>query len=267
MTTNVAGILGICGRIRSGKDTALDWFAQRCGAAKTGYSDMLARALKAMEIAPNRRNFQALSTLLRLPSGPQRPQLDEGGFRNEFEEWVPGHGPFPYVRTRHLFGALRALHIEPTYENQARLEDLVSLAPGPCAPLLHLGGFGEDVLAKGIFIETQELKKTRGQVVLGGVRRFADITLFRAREPSFKLLYVAAPLETRWRRAVADPSKPDEAKMTLEEYAARDEAETEREIEAVGATADFVVVNDGTKEEFYERLREVAGKLGWPAAA
>lgn len=60
-----SNIIGIAGKIASGKGTVTDYLIQRYGAKKFGFSDPLKETLSLYDIEATRQNLQLLSTILR----------------------------------------------------------------------------------------------------------------------------------------------------------------------------------------------------------
>lgn len=111
--------------------------------------------------------------------------------------------------------------------------------------------YGEDLYAR--VIARDSAGDEAGLVVVDGIRREADIAALK-NLPGFLLVYVTAPLETRWERARKRGEKPEETEMSLERFMSEESAPTELDIAALGAKADATLDNSGTFEELYRQI-------------
>lgn len=92
-------------------------------------------------------------------------------------------------------------------------------------------------------------------VILDGLRKEEEVALVR--ECKGILISITAHQEQRYQRRKDDPEKPDEATMSLEQFAAIDQAAPHASIRTIGQTlADVTIENNGTKEEFEEKIKE-----------
>lgn len=118
--------------------------------------------------------------------------------------------------------------------------------------------FGQDVLAKVI---ADDVKNDEGGVVLvDGVRRVADIKYLKELE-NFYLVHITADPQIRYERVVSRAENPGDKRKTFEEFLEDEKVETELTIKEVIKQADFTVENNGTLEEFYERIDELLEKF------
>lgn len=152
-----------------------------------------------------------------------------------------------YAAASHRFSTmlrdvLQRLHIESTRENIQKISTLLRQ------------NFGEDLLAKVIFHDTQE--DTHEIVVVDGVRREADIKFLREL-PHFKLVYIETSLETCYARIIKRGENPDDLTKTPEQFKKDHEAETEQQIKGLKEKSDAVVNNDGTPAEFYAQIDKI----------
>jgi dephospho-CoA kinase len=115
--------------------------------------------------------------------------------------------------------------------------------------------FGHGVLAKRLL--DKALKAKAKIVILDSVRHTAEVQEFRnALGESFMLLFVDAPLQLRYERSLAR-KREGEGSETLEGF--KDEDAREQGLSSAGyegqqlaacrKEADFLVFNDGTREE------------------
>ncbi len=105
--------------------------------------------------------------------------------------------------------------------------------------------FGEDVLHQGVrrYVEQHD-----GIMCVNGMRMMKDLDFIRSFKNNY-IIYVTADQELRWQRVVGRGEKSDD-KQSLEDFKKFEStAETEKNIPAIGAQADFTIKNDGTMDE------------------
>ncbi len=114
---------------------------------------------------------------------------------------------------------------------------------------------GMDVWARRTSVEMGGAKL----VIIDGVRNIEEVEFFKHNYPNFKIVAVFANRDDRYKRIVVR-NRPDDVK-TLDELIRRDNRELSWGIARVIALADFMVVNDSTLDEFYQRAAELLEKL------
>ncbi len=105
--------------------------------------------------------------------------------------------------------------------------------------------FGEDVLHQGVrrYVEQHD-----GIMCVNGMRMMKDLDFIRSFKNNY-IIYVTADQELRWKRVVGRGEKSDD-KQSLEDFQKFEAtAETEKNIPAIGAQADFTIKNDGSMDE------------------
>ena len=105
--------------------------------------------------------------------------------------------------------------------------------------------FGEDVLHQGVrrYVEQHD-----GIMCVNGMRMMKDLDFIRSFKNNY-IIYVTADQELRWQRVVGRGEKSDD-KQSLEDFQKFEAtAETEKNIPAIGAQADFTITNDGSMDE------------------
>jgi dephospho-CoA kinase len=114
--------------------------------------------------------------------------------------------------------------------------------------------FGEDLFSKIIF---QDVKKDRYPIiVIDGVRRLADIKYLNTL-PHFYLIYIEAELEKRFLRTRLRQENSDDAAKTLSEFKKEQLQEAELQIKSLKAKADFVIDNNGSREDLYFQIDQI----------
>ncbi len=115
-------------------------------------------------------------------------------------------------------------------------------------------GFGEDTLARAL--ATQVERSTAPLIIVDGVRRPDDV-IFLERQAGFKLIYVDAPIATRFARMKLRGEKADDADKTMEQFVNDHKLESELLIEGLKSNAALVIDNSGSKEELYAQLERL----------
>lgn len=119
-------------------------------------------------------------------------------------------------------------------------------------------GFGEDLLAKTISIDSSKLEAEL--VVIDGVRRLSDIKYLKEL-PNFYLVKVEADSKLRYERTVSRKENAGDDKKTYEQFLLDEQAEADREIPVVMETAKYSLDNNGTLEELYLQIDTLVGNL------
>ncbi len=112
--------------------------------------------------------------------------------------------------------------------------------------------FGPDILGRLI------MRKVRGRSVIDSIRNTAEVEFFKKQE-GFILLAIDAPVELRYERA--RKRGRDESAATLQEFIEKEREEMTscekgQQLQRCLEMADGVINNDGTLEEFHEKLEE-----------
>lgn len=110
--------------------------------------------------------------------------------------------------------------------------------------------YGPDILARRI------LDKVTGDSVIDSIRNPSEITFLRSQK-GFFLLAIDATLEVRFARARLRGR--DESAATLEEFREKEDQEktndpTAQQLAVCMGSADHVVLNEGTLDEFHRKL-------------
>lgn len=118
--------------------------------------------------------------------------------------------------------------------------------------------FGEDVMSKVI---AEDVKNDKNDIVMvEGIRRPTDISYLKE-NPGFHLIYITADTKIRWERLVRRAENPGDTEKTYEQFLEDEKAEADCLIKDLGKTAEFIINNDGTFEEFYQQMENVIGQL------
>ena len=119
--------------------------------------------------------------------------------------------------------------------------------------------FGEDLLAKVMFQDASH--DAHDLIVIDGVRRLEDVKYLREL-PEFKLIYISAPMRTRYERLIVRGENADDKTKTYAQFEKDHEGEPEREITKLEAFAQEVIDNSGTMPEIQSALDAVIKKYG-----
>lgn len=93
-------------------------------------------------------------------------------------------------------------------------------------------------------------------VILDGIRTHSDVQTLKKFENRM-LIYVTASQEIRYQRALKATEKVGENKVSFEEFKRQDEAEIEKMIPVIGSTADHIIINEFTLEEYVKEVRTI----------
>lgn len=118
--------------------------------------------------------------------------------------------------------------------------------------------FGEDVMSKVI---AEDAKNDKNDLVLiEGIRRPTDISYLKE-NPGFHLIYITADPKIRWERLVKRAENPGDTEKTYEQFLEDEKAEADCLIKDLGKTAEFIINNNGTLEEFYQQMEDIIAKI------
>lgn len=135
--------------------------------------------------------------------------------------------------------------LKPTPENLGMIMLKLREKKGPAA------------VAKRCF---PKIKKADGKVVVvEGIRSLHEVEEFKKWSPNFTLIAIHASPETRFRRLFQRRRTDDP--RGWETFMERDLRELSVGLGAVIATADHMIVNEGTKAQLKRKTREVLGKV------
>lgn len=217
-------IFGIVGEIASGKSLLASYLEQSYGASRIRFSDPLTRALAAMGLPRTRENLRDLSLLIRRGISEVPSQGLVAGFVR---------GASGSALTERLLAMFQAF------------DSALGLSGTDEVMSAFRRGLGEDILAR---VATAEHERTPQDVcVMEGIRRFADVATLN-RNTWFRLIYITAPFEARYCRAVRTASTLDAMAMTAQAFPLWCDEPSEREVPAVGATAHLRIDNAGEEK-------------------
>jgi dephospho-CoA kinase len=119
-------------------------------------------------------------------------------------------------------------------------------------------GFGKGTVTTAV---AERMRQHPAEIVIfDGVRWHTDAEMIRHFDRNF-LIYITAPLNTRYERTRARKEKDGESESSFEQFLKEEQVETEVYIPEIGKTADFTILNEGTLEEMKESVRQVYSKI------
>lgn len=105
------------------------------------------------------------------------------------------------------------------------------------------------------------IKKQKADIVIvEGVRWMTDIPMLKGFQDNM-LVYITADQKTRYERMRKRAEKEDEAKKTYEQFLEEEKAATELDIPKIASGADIKIENNGTFEEFREKVESFYKQL------
>lgn len=114
--------------------------------------------------------------------------------------------------------------------------------------------YGNDMLARVIHDDIMETLPTGDRImVIDGMRYISEYETLRSL-PGFTLWYIDATLDNRFARTKLRQEKSDESEMTVAEFMKRESDPTEQGIADLERVANRTIENNGTIEEFYQRI-------------
>nr|AIA12697.1 AAA domain protein [uncultured bacterium] len=114
--------------------------------------------------------------------------------------------------------------------------------------------FGEDVLSRA---QTQRILKSDADlIVINGLRFQSDLD--QARSLGAHLIYVTAPKELRFKRAL---ERGEKAESSREIFEAQEQEVYEINTPRFGAQADYKIENTGTLEELQQKIEDILSQI------
>lgn len=118
--------------------------------------------------------------------------------------------------------------------------------------------YGQDVLSRAVL---RELSTREDElVVLTGIRRLPELEDL-SKIPDFTFVYIDSDIHKRYQRNQSTARKPGDATMTFEEFVQKDSDDSNSTIEGLKERTDYVIENNGTREEFLCEFDSVIAKI------
>lgn len=122
--------------------------------------------------------------------------------------------------------------------------------------LVFFDRFGKEVLANAI--KKNLLESEKKTAVFNGMRMMPDYEMIKS--IGGKVVYITADSKIRWERIQNRGEKKDD-KCPYEKFLEIESAETELAISKIGGKADYKIENNGSLEEFHQKIKEILGKI------
>jgi dephospho-CoA kinase len=116
--------------------------------------------------------------------------------------------------------------------------------------------FGGDILWLALRKKIKNIKE--GVVILNGIR-FTD-EFYGIKKMGGKIVYITASSKTRWQR-VKDRGEKKDDDVSYKKFLHIEKAATEVLIPKMGKRADFIIDNNGSLKEFYDKIKEFSKRL------
>ena len=115
--------------------------------------------------------------------------------------------------------------------------------------------YGMDIWARRCLKRIVEEMKGREILVIDGIRNIEEVETFKKSIKDFILVAIHASPSIRYERLMKRGREDDSSK--LEDLKKRERREMAWGIGNVIAMADIVIINEGSKEEFRKKIREI----------
>jgi len=124
--------------------------------------------------------------------------------------------------------------------------------------------FGNDLLARAM---AEDIKKDMNDdfIVVESIRREEDIQYLKEID-GFHLVSIKVDPKVRYERLIKRKEKADDATKTYEEFLKDHQRETELSILPLLDKAEFIIDNNGSLEEFYNKLDQIIASIKKEAA-
>lgn len=116
--------------------------------------------------------------------------------------------------------------------------------------------FDEHVLVNAL---EKRVKKSWAKLIVVNGIRMDEMEIVK--NWGAKIIYITAPLNTRFDRYQNRHEKADDAVMNLEEFIEQEKGPTEINIPELGKKADFKIENTGNPEDLYKKIDAIITQL------
>jgi dephospho-CoA kinase len=171
-----------------------------------------------------------------------------GGKGSAVDIIIKEYGGVKITTSNILKKILNDLHLDFSRENCNRL--VMSLK----------NEFGNAVLMEAVAHEAENVDSD--YIIIDGIRMHGDTDVFRDMYgDKFCLIYVTADQRIRYERSLKRGEKADESRATFDDFQKNEELETEKKITEIGATADYIIINNSGPEDLEKQVKEVMSKI------
>jgi len=114
--------------------------------------------------------------------------------------------------------------------------------------------FGQDLLSHVIY---EDINNDPNEIAAAdGIRRPSDIEHLKDL-PGFRLVYITADSKLRHERLVKRAENEGDNTKTYEQFLTDEQAEADMQIKALGQTSNYIIENNGSWEEFYQKIEDI----------
>lgn len=117
--------------------------------------------------------------------------------------------------------------------------------------------YGNDILARAMARKINNIEN--GFVILNGIRYWEEFEMIK--KLGGKNLYIITDQKLRWERINKRGEKTDDF-SSFAKFLEKEKAKTEILIPAIGKKADFVIENNGTVENFFQKVDAIIRDIG-----
>lgn len=140
------------------------------------------------------------------------------------------------------------------------LSDTLSMwdIPPSRSNLQNLAIIMDETYGTGSLTHASKMRITNTQsdfIILEGIRWDQDVPMIRS-FPNSTVLYITSDANTRFERMKLRKEKPGEENLTKERFLIEEKAKTEIHITKIGKNADYKIENNGSIEEFRQKVEE-----------
>jgi dephospho-CoA kinase len=114
--------------------------------------------------------------------------------------------------------------------------------------------FGEEVLSRALKVRGQNSQHS--VVLFDGLRKKEEVLALKEL-PNFKFIFIKASPEIRYQRMLQRNEKVGESQQSFEDFLASESHAADKNISGLENLADFVIVNEGTADEFEAQLTKL----------
>ncbi len=162
------------------------------------------------------------------------------------EFFVNSYNAEYYRFSKVLDKVLDILDLEHTRKNQQDLAVILK------------DNYGGEVLMNALFLMAE--KSDKNFFVLDGFRKPDEVAKLKT-QPNSYFLYIETPVEVRYQRMLARGEKVGETVQSFEEFKISQEHAADIDIRNLKSLADFQIQNDGTLEQYHQKLKEIGDKI------
>jgi len=122
--------------------------------------------------------------------------------------------------------------------------------------------FGQDIMS---WVMLNEIKENKAKVIIiDAVRRQEDLKLIKKENYNLYLIYIETDIKNRFKRLQKRNDNIDDQQKSWKKFLQEDRYESETTIKNLKQQADFVIQNNETKKELYQKIEKIIKKINKP---